>query len=83
VHSGVKKEVVRTHKAFVDRSVKPTVSQLLLGTNKPAALIELGFVSNTDEARLLVDTAYQRSLAQGICTGIMSYFEQFTQSKHA
>jgi N-acetylmuramoyl-L-alanine amidase len=43
----------------------------------PAALIELGFVSNPDEARLLADSAYQDRLAAGIARGIAGFVRRF------
>lgn len=58
-----------------DRKVKQAVSQVLLGTEMPAALMELGFLSNPEEAKLLRLTTYQKKLAHGICEGIDSYFK--------
>ena len=40
----------------------------------PAALIEMGFLSNPTERRLLTDSAYQQSLASAIAEGINAYF---------
>ena len=40
----------------------------------PAALIEMGFISNPTERRLLVDPAYQQTLASAIAEGIDAYF---------
>lgn len=59
-----------------DRKVKKAVSHVLLGAEKPASLIEIGFLSNEHEARLLQSAAYQRMVAQGICDGIVAYVEQ-------
>lgn len=67
---------VRTYQHDVkDRKVKNRVSQVLLGTEMPTALIEIGFLSNEDEARRLNDTIYQSKIAQGICAGIVSFVE--------
>jgi N-acetylmuramoyl-L-alanine amidase len=66
----------RTVQADVkDRKVKNTVSQVLLGTDMPSALIEIGFLSNAYEARLLSTPLYQDTIAQGICKGIVSYIK--------
>lgn len=40
----------------------------------PSALVECGFLSNTEEAKKLADTEYQRKLAWGIYTGIVRFF---------
>lgn len=50
-------------------------SIFVLRDNKiPSALIECGFLSNTDEANLLKTAEYQKSVAEGIYTGIIKYF---------
>ena len=60
------------HDVAVDRKVKHSVSQVLLGTQAPAILVEVGFVSHPKEAVLLHDAEYQNSVARGICDGILS-----------
>jgi N-acetylmuramoyl-L-alanine amidase len=66
-------ETVAQKKKAVDRSVRKDVTQVLFGTDMPAALIEIGFISNEQEALLIYDKDYQHLLAQGICNGIISY----------
>lgn len=61
---------------LIDRKVKQAVSQVLLGVEMPAVLIELGFLSNSKEARQLNTSAYQLKLAQAIYQGVISYFAQ-------
>lgn len=46
---------------------------VLKGTNMPAVLIEIGFVSNSNEERLLRNSYYRQQLAEAICTGIAEY----------
>lgn len=60
------------HEGSVDRKVKHSVSQVLLGSQSPAILVEVGFVSHPKEAELLRSVEYQNSVAQGICDGILS-----------
>lgn len=43
----------------------------------PAALVELGFVSNPEEARLLGDPEYQSRLATGVGRGIVGFVHRF------
>ena len=59
-----------------DRKVKKSISQVLLGTEMPAILIELGFLSNEREVKLLINNNYQNLLAQGIALGINSYLNK-------
>jgi len=74
VHSHVLCQAKKFY-AVKDRTVKESVSQVLLGTDMPAALIELGFLTNPEETKLLTQPAYQTALAQGICNGIESYLK--------
>lgn len=65
----------KKHLTVVDRKVKHSVSQMLVGSNIPSALIEIGFLSNKQEAQFLSDKEYQSLIAQGICDGILSYMK--------
>jgi len=76
IHQHVIKSAKTMNKQLVDRTVKRSVSQLLLGSQMPSALIELGFLSNNYEAELLNNPDYQKLLAQGIGNGILSYLSK-------
>ena len=43
---------------------------------KPGVLVEIGFLSNTQERELLVDTTYQNKIAVSMYEGIMRYFTE-------
>ncbi|WLR42019.1 N-acetylmuramoyl-L-alanine amidase CwlD [Bacillus carboniphilus] len=43
-------------------------------TNKPGALVEAGFLSNPEEAKLLGEKQYQEKVAASIYRGILRYF---------
>lgn len=60
------------HDEPIDRKVKHSVTQVLLGTQKPAVLVEVGFVSHPKESDLLNQSHYQNRIAHGICDGILS-----------
>jgi N-acetylmuramoyl-L-alanine amidase len=47
----------------------------------PSILIELGYVTNSEEARLLADRSYLQKLTQGIYTGIRSFVASFESTK--
>lgn len=49
---------------------------VLKGASASALLIETGFISNPQEARLLSSTAYQRKMAQAIFDGIHEYYSE-------
>jgi N-acetylmuramoyl-L-alanine amidase len=49
---------------------------ILKETQMPAVLIEPAFITNPDEAKLLEDGDFRRTIAQAIATGVRRYFEQ-------
>jgi len=53
--------------------VKGARFQVLKGVRMPGVLIEIGFVSNLNEERLLKTGAYRQKLAEGILEGIRDY----------
>ena len=57
----------------VDRGIKRARFAVLKDINAPGVLVELGFVSNPREERLLNDRAYAEKLARAIAEGIISY----------
>ena len=64
--------VLGFHDELIDRKVKHSVTQVLLGAQMPAILVEVGFVSHKKEAALLNNAQYQNRVARGICDGILS-----------
>lgn len=49
----------------------------------PSVLVELGFVSNEKEARLMADNQYLQKLATGIYNGVVSFVDHFERRKAA
>jgi N-acetylmuramoyl-L-alanine amidase len=47
----------------------------------PSILIELGYVTNEEEARLLADGSYLQKLAEGIYTGVRRFVTSFESTK--
>lgn len=48
--------------------------QVLRNNRQPAALIELGFLSNPTEESMVTTSTYQKNAAQGIYNGLFLYF---------
>jgi N-acetylmuramoyl-L-alanine amidase len=47
---------------------------VLRDNRQPAALVELGFLSNPSEEKLVATTTYQKNAAKGIYNGLFRYF---------
>lgn len=57
----------------VDRGVKTANFAVLRETAMAAALVELGFISNVEEERLLQNVSWQKKAAEAIAKGIVQY----------
>ena len=49
---------------------------VLKHANRPAALVEIGFLSNPDERELLKKSSYQDEMAASIYFGVLEYFSE-------
>ncbi len=54
----------------VDLGVKQALFYVLVGAKMPSVLVEVSFISNPKEEKLLRKTAYRKALAEGIAEGI-------------
>lgn len=62
------------HTKAVDLGVRRSNFYVLRNTSIPAALVEIGFLSNSEEARLLAKPSYRLEVALGLLAGINAYF---------
>ena len=67
---------VLQHARAIDRQIKKGVIQVLLGFQGPAALIEVGYLSNDRERALLCSDVYQKKVAEGIYEGIKIFVDK-------
>ncbi|MEA4863697.1 MAG: N-acetylmuramoyl-L-alanine amidase [Victivallaceae bacterium] len=56
-----------------DRGTKRARFRVLYSNTVPAALVECGFMTNTDDAKLLADPSYRQLLAESIASGIADF----------
>ncbi len=64
------------HTHATNRQIKKGVIQVLLGFQGPAALIEVGYLSNDRERALLCLDSYQKKVAEGIYEGIKMFVDK-------
>lgn len=57
------------------RKAKEGDFRVLELTRMPGIIIEIGFLSNPEEARLLATKQYREQLAEAICFGLIKYFQ--------
>jgi len=56
-----------------NRGIKQAPFRVLKGANMPAVLVEVGFLSNPDEERMLADPAYRQRVAEVLFTSLSEY----------
>jgi N-acetylmuramoyl-L-alanine amidase len=61
---------------LADFGVRTANFYVVKNVTMPAALLEIGFLSNFQEEQILTDPAFQKKLAQGIVTGLDRFFIQ-------
>lgn len=61
-----------------EREIKPADRNiyLLYNSKTPSVIVECGFISNIEEARLLKDSAYQNKIAFAIYSGFLDYYNK-------
>jgi N-acetylmuramoyl-L-alanine amidase len=63
------------------RGIKPEEWYVVRNAYMPSVLVELGFVTNQQEAQLLADSAYLNKAADGIYNGLAAFVTHFEQSR--
>jgi len=64
---------VRKSYSTRDRGPHEAPFFVLIGANMPAVLVELGYITNPEDAKRLASDAYMQVLAQGMVEGIAAY----------
>lgn len=59
---------------FPDRGVRQEQWRVLVGSERPAVLLEIGFMTNPQEEADMLDEAWQERVAQSIVDGLNDYF---------
>ena len=60
-----------------NRGVKQGPLAVLTNAIMPAVLVEVGFVTNDEEARLMAQTQFQERAAQAIATAVLGFLERY------
>jgi len=73
VHQSMVKRAVESDRHSRDLGVKTAPFYVLLGANMPSVLIEVSFLSNSDDATLLSSGDFRHKIAESIVEGITTY----------
>jgi N-acetylmuramoyl-L-alanine amidase len=66
--------------AVKNRGVKAARFYVLKGAHMPSVLLEVGFISNTKDAKSLKSPYYRNKLAQALAGGILSYKREYEKT---
>jgi N-acetylmuramoyl-L-alanine amidase len=64
---------LNTRLGLRDRGVKQAPFAVLTGATMPAVLVEVGFLSNPGEARMLRDPDHQQKIAEAVAEGVADF----------
>lgn len=73
VQSNAVRKVTKTGYALKSNGTKGAPFHVLIGSSMPCVLIEMGYTSNSKEAKRLMSEKYKNALAEGIANGIHHY----------
>ncbi len=68
-----------TQSQVTDRGVKQANFYVLRGAFMPSVLVELGFLSNKDEEKILKEKEFQKKLANALFEGIKNFKNKYDQ----
>ncbi|MCK5594981.1 N-acetylmuramoyl-L-alanine amidase [bacterium] len=69
------------HMRARDRGIKDAMFYVLRNAYMPAVLVEVGFISNYYDAKLLKKSSYRKKVAQVIAQGILEYKNEVEKQK--
>lgn len=80
LQAAMAKSILGGEKHPLNRGVKTAGFHVLLGAQMPAVLVEVGFVSNREEARQLRSASHRKKIATAIADGVNRYAEMLGQA---
>ena len=66
-----------------NRGIKQNTFRVLRGATMPAVLVEVGFISNSEEEKLLNSAPYQDKLAEALYRGVVRYKDMYESGRTA
>ena len=75
IHSGLSKSLTKKYK-MRDRGIKPGLFYVLAMSKVPGVLLEMGFMSNKKDLKLMKTKGFIESYANEVANGIDQYFKK-------
>jgi N-acetylmuramoyl-L-alanine amidase len=75
IQNGVLQNLQRRNVSVVNRGVKSTTYRLLLHNKVPASIVEVGFITNPQEAKRLATCSHRQFLAEGVRDGVKRFLQ--------
>ena len=69
------KQILIASSQSPDRGIRRSRFYVIRKTSMPAALVEIGFVTGTYDASLLMQKAYREKISFAIAKGILNYLK--------
>lgn len=66
------------YRSTADLGIKQALFYVLIGAEMPSALVEISFISNIEEEKLLSSRIYRDRIAEGIAKGVEDYIKGLT-----
>jgi N-acetylmuramoyl-L-alanine amidase len=76
VQTSMVNTIKRKYRGTTDLGVKNALFYVLVGAEMPSALVEISFISNRYEERLLKSRSYREKISEGIAKGVDAYFKE-------
>ena len=73
VLAGMIEQELRGHVSMGPKPLQPAPLRVLVGANMPAALVEMGYLSNPEQEKTLRTDAYQNLIAQSIFDAVVRF----------
>ncbi|MCY4523707.1 MAG: N-acetylmuramoyl-L-alanine amidase [Halobacteriovoraceae bacterium] len=80
IHSHIKRKIERPF-SIPDRGVRPALFYVLSLSKRPSVLLEVGFLSNPRELKVISSASFQDAYADGVVRGILEYLKNHFKSK--
>ncbi|MFO0753790.1 MAG: N-acetylmuramoyl-L-alanine amidase [Thermodesulfovibrionales bacterium] len=74
LHHSLVSSLRPSYPGVIDLGVKQALFYVLVGAEMPSALVEVAFISNPEEEKLLEEPSYRQKIAASIVSGIQGYF---------